>query len=46
MKVNSTVIRTGSLRLRAEIARLRGALRAVKHVAKMNLSFTPEHMLK
>lgn len=32
--------------LKAEIARLRGALRAVKHVAKMNLSFTPEYMLK
>jgi hypothetical protein len=32
--------------LKAEIARLRGALRAVKRVAKMNLSFTPEDMLK
>jgi hypothetical protein len=32
--------------LRAEIARLRGALRAVKRVAKLNLSFTPEYMLK
>jgi hypothetical protein len=27
-------------------ARLRGALRAVKKVAKLNLSFTPEDILK
>ena len=32
--------------LKAEIARLRGALRAIKRLAKMNLSFTPEYMLK
>ena len=32
--------------LLAEIARLRGALREVKRVAKLNLGFTPEYMLK
>jgi hypothetical protein len=32
--------------LLAEIARLRGALREVKRIAKLNLSWTPEAMLK
>lgn len=31
--------------LKAEIARLRGALNAIKRLAKLNLSFTPGYML-
>jgi hypothetical protein len=31
---------------KAEIARLRGIIRAIKHIAKINLRFTPESMLK
>jgi hypothetical protein len=31
--------------LKAEIARLRGALREVKRIAKLNLSWTPGYML-
>ena len=32
--------------MKAEIARLRGALRAIQKMAKLNLSWTPSYMLK
>jgi hypothetical protein len=31
--------------MKAEIARLRGALRAIQKMAKLNLSWTPSYML-
>ena len=32
--------------LKAEIVRLRAIIRAIKRIAKVNLRFTPEHMIK